>query len=276
LVAVAAVCLVGAIALVGRSIVTPSVPAQACPPAPAAGTLCVVGGIEFVAIPAGTFAMGDASPDASFAAQPVHDVTLDGFWMATTELTLGQWDRFIPATGHPRGRSQGQTDAYPVVGVTWVDATAFTTWLSTANGVTARLPTEAEWEYAARGGLAGKQFPNGDTISQSEANYGGTGALPVGGYAPNGYGLFDMSGNVGEWVGDWYDPTYYAVSPASNPTGPPTQTDPLQRRADRGGGWCLTVDFVRVSARHAGPGSWDEGGTADCLGFRPVLELSPS
>lgn len=235
------------------------------------GTL-VVGDVTFVKIPAGSFAMGDSSPEAPANAQPVHLVTVSSFWMASTEITFMQWQTFLNETGYPVGRSQAGGSTYPVVSITWEDAQAYCAWFSEKYGVLMRLPTEAEWEYAARGGLEGKEFPNGDTISPKDANYASDGPRPVGQYAPNGYGLYDMAGNVGEWIGDWYDKDYYQVSPSNDPTGPATEEGQLQRRADRGGGWCFGVEFIRVSARHAGPGSWDEGGTADCLGFRPVLE----
>jgi formylglycine-generating enzyme required for sulfatase activity len=237
-----------------------------------AGDTLVVGGVTFVKIPAGAFEMGGDSSQASANEQPVHQVTLNSFWMASTEITFAQWQVFLDNTGYPAGRSQAEGDAYPVVGITWEDAQAYCEWFSENYGVVMRLPTEAEWEYAARGGLEGKEFPNGDTISPEEANYASDGALPVAQYSPNGYGLYDVAGNVGEWVADWYDKDYYQVSPSNNPQGPATKEGELQRRADRGGGWCFGIQMVRVSTRHAGPGSWDEGGTADCLGFRPVLQ----
>jgi formylglycine-generating enzyme len=239
---------------------------------PEAEDTLVVGDVTFVKIPAGSFAMGDNAPGAPANAQPVHQVTISSFWMASTETTFMQWKAFLDETGYPAGRSRAEGPAYPVVSITWEDAQAFCTWFSEKYGVVMRLPTEAEWEYAARGGLEGKEFPNGDTISRGEANYASDGPLPVAQYVPNGYGLYDMAGNVGEWIGDWYDKNYYPVSPSMDPPGPPTEVSQLQRHADRGGGWCLGVEFVRVSTRHAGPGSWDEGGTADCLGFRPVME----
>ncbi|HZM22155.1 MAG TPA: SUMF1/EgtB/PvdO family nonheme iron enzyme, partial [Anaerolineales bacterium] len=152
---------------------------QACPASLSVGTSCVIGGVEFVAIPGGEFAMGDSSDAASPNEQPVHNVTLDGFWMAKTELTFEQWNEFIAASGYPKGRSQAQSDDYPVVSITWEDAKAYCDWLSKTYGVIVRLPTEAEWEYAARGGLDGKQFPNGDTISLSDANYASEGAVKV-------------------------------------------------------------------------------------------------
>lgn len=246
---------------------------QQCPSSPRVGTSCIIGGVEFVVIPGGEFAMGDDSDLALPNEQPIHNITLDTFWIAKTELTFKQWNAFIVATGYPRVRSQAQSDDHPVVSVTWDDAKAYCDWFSKTYGVVVRLPSEAEWEYAARRGLDGKEFPNGDTISPEDANYASDGPLPVAQYAPNGYGLYDMAGNVGEWLGDWYDKDYYQVSPNTNPKGPATIEGELQRHADRGGGWCLGVEFVRVSARHAGPGPWDEGGTADCLGFRPMMEM---
>ncbi len=238
-----------------------------------AGASCALGGVAFVKIPAGTFAMGDRSDVALPNEQPVHDVTLDAFWMAKTELTFEQWKAFVVATGYRAGRAHAKSDDHPVVGVTWDDAKAYCDWLSTIYNRVVRLPTEAEWEYAARGGLSGRRYPNGDSISAREANYASDGAVRVASYPPNGHGLYDMAGNVFEWVGDWYDRDFYRVSPRRNPRGPLTRNDAPQRRADRGGGWCMGVENVRVSARHAGPGPWDEGGTAGCLGFRPVMEV---
>ena len=246
---------------------------QPCPSSPAAGTSSIIGGIEFVAIPGGEFEMGDSSEAALPNEQPVHNVTLDPFWMAKTELTFKQWNAFVVATGYPRGQSHAQSEDHPVVSITWEDARAYGDWFSKTYGVVVRLPSEAEWEFAARGGLRGRQYPNGDSMSPRDANYASDGAVKVASYPPNGYGLYDMAGNVFEWVGDWYDKDYYRASPSTNPQGPATQDNAPQRRADRGGGWCMSIERVRVSARHAGPGSWDEGGTADCLGFRPVMEM---
>jgi formylglycine-generating enzyme required for sulfatase activity len=246
--------------------------AQVCDTVPRRGARCSLGGIEFVAIDGGEFEMGDGSPTADASERPAHPVVVDGFWMARTELTFGQWQAFLRDTGRPRGRSRATSDDHPVVGITWDDAMAYCAWFSRTHAVVMRLPSEAEWEYAARGGLEGRRFPNGDTISRREANYDGDGSVKVASYPPNGRGLHDMAGNVFEWVGDWYDKDYYRVSPRRNPRGPDTSSTTLQRRADRGGGWCMGIERVRVSARHAGPGSWDQGGTANCLGFRPVIE----
>jgi formylglycine-generating enzyme required for sulfatase activity len=228
--------------------------------------------MEFAGIPSGTFAMGDGSDLASPNEQPVHEVTLDGCWMATTELTLKQWNAFVAATGSASSRPQARSDDHPIVGISWEDARAYGEWFSRTYGVIARFPSEAEWEYAARGGLHGRQYPNGDSISPREANFASDGAVRVAAYPPNGYGLFDMAGNVFEWVGDWYDKDYYRVSPRGNPRGPAVKDNAPGRKADRGGGWCMGVERVRVAARHAGPGSWDDGGTANCLGVRLVME----
>ena len=235
----------------------------------------VLGGLQFVRIPGGSFAMGDNSSQAQLNEQPVHHVTISSFWMARTEITFVQWKNFLDESGYPVGRSKSKSGMHPIVGVSWDDAQAYCRWFSEKYKVAMRLPTEAEWEYAARGGLEGKQYPNGDTTSLRQANFASAGgSFAVAQYPPNGYGLYDMAGNVFEWTGDWYDQDYYKVSPKVDPRGPATENGKLQRRADRGGGWCMGIEMIRVSARHAGPGSWDGGGTADCLGFRPILEGS--
>ncbi len=248
------------------------------PPTKAAAQLVdtlVLGDLHFVRIPGGSFAMGDSSSQAQPNEQPVHRVTISSFWMARTEITFIQWKNFLDESGYPVGRSKSRGGMHPIVGVTWDDAQAYCRWFSEKYKVTMRLPTEAEWEYAARGGLEAKQYPNGDTTSLRQANFASAGgSFAVAQYPPNGYGLYDMAGNVFEWTADWYDKDYYKVSPKVDPRGPATENGKQQRHAGRGGGWCTGIEMVRVSARHAGPGSLDEGGTADCLGFRPVLEGS--
>lgn len=232
----------------------------------------VIGGITFVRIPGGSFAMGDNSSHAQMNEQPIHRVTLNSFWIASTEITLMQWKAFLDQAVYPAGRSQAKGPMHPVVGVTWEDAVAYCRWFSERYGVRMRLPSEAEWEHAARGGLEGRQFPNGDIMTPRDANYTSSGSIAVAQFPANGYGLYDMAGNVFEWTGDWYNKEYYQVSPPTDPRGPVTEEGKLQRHVDRGGGWCMGVEMVRVSVRHAGPGPWEEGGVSDCLGFRPVLE----
>ena len=128
---------------------------------------------------------------------------------------------FNPAWGHPD---------HPIVNVTWDDAKRYCDW---AGG---RLPTEAEWEYAARGGKQGKKYPWGDEINQAHANYDSTGTTPVAKYPQNYWGLYDVSGNVWEWTKDWYDKDYYMTSPEADPPGPTQQTtyrDDLRTACDR-------------------------------------------
>jgi sulfatase modifying factor 1 len=212
-------------------------------------------GSVLVRIPAGEFLMG--SEEGYPTEKPVHRVVLGSYYISKHVVTNAQYECFVAETGHrvpylddpraqqdnwdkerrtyPPGRAQ-----HPVVLVSWHDAQAYCTW---AGG---RLPTEAEWEKAARGGLEGKRYPWGDEITASLANYDNrTGTTPVGAYPPNGYGLYDMAGNVWEWVADWYDAKYYSRSPAENPVGP----EKGAVRVLRGGAWLLFAQFCRVAYR---------------------------
>ena len=178
-----------------------------------------------VLIPGGSFEMGDhldGRPEEwAAAARPVHIVTLDAFYMDIHEVTVGQFREFVNQSGYNYdpidwlGNKVGWEevaqhspgDECPMIYVTWHDAEAYAEWAGK------RLPTEAEWEYAARSGLVGKRYPWGDDeeVARDHANYDGTGGqdkweycAPVGSFKPNGYGLFDMAGNVSEWCQDWY------------------------------------------------------------------------
>ncbi len=223
-------------------------------------------GAEMVLITAGEFQMG--SNDGQDNEKPVHSVYLDAFYMDKYEVTNAQYRKFMDATGY-KAPSYWNDPKYndpkqPVVGVSWNDAKAYADWASK------RLPTEAEWEKAARGGLAGKKYPLSDNISHDDANYSGTGGKdqwkytsPVGSFSPNGYGLYDMAGNVWEWCSDWYDSGYYSNSPESNPTGPSSGTSMVIR----GGSWYYFDDILRVAYRYD-LGSFPASGVG--LGFRCV------
>jgi len=223
--------------------------------------------LDMVLIQAGEFQMG--SNDGYDDEKPVHTVYLDAFYMDKYEVTNAQYKEFMDATDQkaPAYWSDSRDNApnQPVVGVTWHDADAYAKWAGK------RLPTEAEWEKAARGGLAGKRYPWGDGISHDNANYTGTdgkdkweGTSPVGSFPPNGYGLYDMSGNVWEWCADWYGS--YPNSRQNNPTGPSSG----ESRVLRGGLWRSSAYFLRVANR----GSNGPDGTTDSVGFRCVSQDS--
>jgi len=210
-------------------------------------------GAPMVLIPAGEFEMG--SNDGGDDEKPAHTVYLDAFYMDKYEVTNALYKKFMDATGYKAPEfwnDQSFNDPqHPIVGIRWHDAKAYADWAGK------RLPTEAEWEKAARGGLVRKEYSSGDTLTHEDANYNGTGGKdkweytsPVGSFAPNGYGLYDMAGNVWECCADWYDSEYYAQSPKSNPTGPSSGS----HRVLRGGSW-NSFDFtpsLRVWRRDLG------------------------
>ena len=251
-----------------------------------------------VLIPAGQFQMGSENDEAMNNEQPVHTVYLDAFYMDVYAVTNAQFKAFVDANpqwqkdnidawfhwggylndwdgnNYPSGKGN-----HPVTYVSWYAAMAYAAWAGK------RLPTEAEWEYAARGGLAGKKYPWGNTISAADANYGGHvgGTSAVGQYAENGYGLFDMAGNVWEWCLDEYDCAgdFYAESRDSrNPTAGEciswlvnnfTSIPPSSIRVLRGGGWGLTAPFLRVAYRDDASPAF----TLALLGFRCARAATP-
>lgn len=287
-------------------------------------------------IPGGPFWMGSDDPQFGDA-NPVHRVSLNGFWMDRHEVTNRQFAEFVEATGyqtvaerpinpadypgadpnmldpgsivfnppaeripldnsyawwkwqkgacwnHPEGPGSSIDDKmdHPVVHVAFEDAEAYAKWAGK------RLPTEAEWEYAARGGLDRKDFawgedrhPDGRPMVNNwqgpfpvtdEGKDGFVGTAPVGSFPPNGYGLVDVSGNVWEWCADWYRPDYYRYSPEFDPKGPDSSHDPLEpgakKRVQRGGSYMCSDEYcVRYRMGSRGKGSIDSG--SPHIGFR--------
>lgn len=298
-------------------------------------------GMTLVRVPAGSFNMGNDESVESLAAAypqlerkrlvdlkdeaPVHRVRIaHGFFLGKTEVTVGQFQRFLDASGYvPESIADGtggygynaaydpattqrgdafegrdpryswhnpgfaQTDAHPVLNVTWNDAVAMAHWLSKREGATYRLPTEAEWEYACRAGSTKRYAGSDDPASllntantfdsdaaanwpkwQKQALSGSDGyafTAPVGSFAPNAFGLYDMLGNAWEWTADWHSDTYYAQSPTNDPQGPADGAV----RVRRGGSWHTWSLYARCAYRN-----WNSPQTRYTLvGFRLVREL---
>jgi len=252
---------------------------------------------DMVLIPAGEFQMGS---NESSDEKPIHTVYLDAFYIDKYEVTNAQYRKFVKATGHKEPEGYGYVngswqngfkpwsdpnfkgDDQPVVCVKWEDAKVYADWVGK------RLPTEAEWEKAARGGVTGKKYVWGDewppsknagnfadisakkvftnwsTIDGYDDGYAYT--APVGSFKPNGYGLYDMAGNVWEWCSDWYDSNYYVTSSKSNPAGPSSGST----RVLRGGSWYYYFDFyLRVAYRlYYAPAGINSSVGFRCAGLR--------
>ena len=237
-----------------------------------------------LSIPSGVFSMGDSS--GLFDQQPRHDVTLNEFFIASYVITNAEYKIFCDLSRHlyppeggtsqpPRGYFINYP-SYPVVGVSWYDAVKYCNWLSEKKGYSAcydtsnwsynpakngyHLPSEAQWEKAARGGLDKKKYPWGDEDPGTRCNYqsyqgllvnemanfsNDRGTVAVGQFQPNGFALYDMAGNVLEWCNDWYQEDYYSGSPAENPMGP------LQgiEKVIRGGAWNRSEAYLQCAFR---------------------------
>lgn len=250
-----------------------------------------VSGMDFVWIPGGCFLMGSPQNEPNREADegPVHEVCVDGFWMGKTEVTNGQFRKFMP--NHDSQDYQGHSlngDSQPVVYVSWADANNFAQWLRAQNGgqYKFRLPTEAEWEYACRAGTRTSRYWGDDPnqacqyenvadqtarsqwgwndIHNCDDSYAAT--APVGSFKPNGFGLYDMLGNVRNWCEDIYGIDVYTRYDHDNPRN--TDTSSGSDRVIRGGYW----HSAPASSRCAGRSGGMEGGMNDDLGFRLVRE----
>ena len=247
-------------------------------------------GAEMVLIPAGEFRMGGADDEVRGNEQPVHPVYVDEFYMDKYLVTNAQYKVFVDA--NPQWRKDLIPNAYrddfylydwnggsypdgkgnhPVDGVSWYAAMAYARWARK------RLPPEAEWEKAARGGFVGMKYPWGNTIDENLANYDGNvgDTTPVGHSMPNDYRLYDMSGNVWEWCLDEYEETFYASSPRWNPVAGGQVgnnfTSVNSKRVLRGGGWFDEAQNLRVANRHGFRPAFANVG----IGFRCARPVTP-
>jgi formylglycine-generating enzyme required for sulfatase activity len=246
-------------------------------------------GMRLALIPPGRFRMGSPSGENGRGGdEKAHEVELTRpFYLGVFPVTQGQWQRvmgtnpsYFCATGGGREAVKGlDTGDFPVEQVSWEDAQAFLANLAARpeekeKGWGYRMPSEAEWEYACRGGASSSApFCCGESLSSAQANFNGAhpcgGAeegptlgrtCPVGSYRPNAWGLFDLHGNVFEWCKDWYAEDYYGKSPAQDPTGPPDGSD----RVLRGGSWLNRGQLCRAARRYGNAPAF----RYDNLGFR--------
>jgi len=221
-------------------------------------------GMEFVYVPGGCFKMGSPISEKSrfLWEGPVHEVCVNGFWIGKYEVTQQQWEKIMG--GNPSGFTKG--GRYPVENVSWEDAKEFLSKLNKRSGKVYRLPAEAEWEYACRADGSGKYCggDNPDILAWHEENSGRK-THPAGGKQANGFGLYDMSGNVWEWCGDRFDKDYYAAGGVrNNPRGPSGEGE----RVVRGGSAGSRVHNCRAAFRYKNQPSYRES----LIGFRVVMQ----
>ena len=256
--------------------------------------------LQVARIAAGEFIMG--ADDGEEDERPLHRAYIDEFAIGICPVTNAEYAQFVRETGHPspavrtlplmvsganeadfrtiaaayfwnNGTPPAGRDRHPVTLVGFDDASAYCGWLATKTGKPVRLPTEAEWERAARGGLESKRFPLGDTIDPVSAHFlphatakAECGTAPVGSYPPNAFDLHDMAGNVWEWVSDWYSPNYYERAQYINPQGPASGL----MRIVRGGAWVNSDGrYLRCAYRHKVP----PDSYAYSIGFRVAYSL---
>jgi len=224
---------------------------------------------KMVSVPGGTFLMGDSLSVDRHNTQKAHLVTLDAFAIGETPVTVAQWKFYCEQTNRemPAPPAWGWQDDHPMVNVTWAEAVRYTDWLSFHTGRICRLPTEAEWEYAAK--EAGKLEPHRHSGNADLPELGwfldncpDGGTKPVARKKPNALGLFDMSGNVWEWCRDWHH--WYPAQAVENPNGPPSG----MFKVVRGGSWYNTDRFCRVGHR----GKQRSANRLDYIGFRVVAK----
>src|SRR5579864_2939271 len=242
---------------------------------------------SLVQIPAAWFLMGSAT--GQDCERPIHRVWVDGFLLAATQVTNAEYEHFLRATStqappfwsDPNFNNPQQA----VTGVSWFEAARYCEWLSSQTARAYRLPTEAEWEFAARGGLEQERFPWGDELTPgghhlcnvwqgdfptrdlAEDGYAGT--SPVKAFPPNGYGLYSVSGNTWEWCADWFHPSYHLVGSRKNPAGPSSGST----RVMKGGSYLCHESYCnryRVAARTS---NTPDSSTTN-IGFRCVRDVA--